>query len=148
VAARPAGASGSAGTAGAAGSAGTAGAAGPAVARSGRAAEAVTIDALAAGELTTEDIMISAGALLAQAAQAREHGYEPMARNFERAAEMTALPDDEILAMYEALRPFRSSAAELEAIAVRLDGAAAPNCAALVREAAEAYAARGCLRAE
>jgi propanediol dehydratase small subunit len=118
------------------------------IARSGRAAHDVTIESLAAGELTTEDIMISAEALLAQAAQAREHGYEPMARNFERAAEMTALPDDEILAMYEALRPFRSSAEELEGVAARLDAASAPRCAALVREAAEAYAARGCLRAD
>jgi propanediol dehydratase small subunit len=116
------------------------------VARSGRAARDVTIDALAAGQLTTEDIMISAEALLAQAAQARDHDYEPMARNFERAAEMTALADDEILSMYEALRPFRSSGEELESIAARLDAAAAPICAALVREAAEAYAARGCLR--
>ena len=118
------------------------------IARSGRAATDVTVEALAAGQLTTEDIMISAEALLAQAAQAREHGYEPMARNFERAAEMTRLPDDEILVMYEALRPFRSTAAELESIAVRLDAGGAPQCAALVREASEAYAARGCLRAE
>ena len=118
------------------------------VARSGRAANGVTVDALAAGQLTTEDIMISAETLLAQAVQAREHGYEPLARNFERAAEMTRLPDDEILAMYEALRPFRSTAAELEAVAARLGSAAAPRCAALVREAAEAYAARGCLRAD
>jgi len=118
------------------------------VARSGRAARDVTIEALAAGELRTEDIMISAEALLAQAAQAREHGYEPMARNFERAAEMTALPDDEILVMYEALRPFRSTAGELESIAARLDAASARNCAALVREAAAAYAARGCLRSD
>ena len=118
------------------------------IARSGRAATDVTVEALAAGQLTTEDIMISAEALLAQAAQAREHGYEPMARNFERAAEMTRLPDDEILVMYEALRPFRLTAAELASIAGRLDAGGAPQCAALVREASEAYAARGCLRAE
>jgi len=118
------------------------------IARSGRAATEVTVEALAAGQLKTEDIMISAETLLAQAAQAREHGYEPMARNFERAAEMTRLPDDEILVMYEALRPFRSTAAELESIAGRLDAGGAPRCAALVREASEAYAARACLRAE
>ena len=118
------------------------------IARSGRAASEVTVEALAAGQLTTEDIMISAEALLAQAAQAREHGYEPMAHNFERAAEMTALPDDEILSIYEALRPFRSTAAELDSIAERLDSGGAARCAALVREASEAYAARGCLRPE
>ena len=115
-------------------------------ARSGRPASELTIQALAGGSLETADIMISASALLAQAAQAREHGYEPLAENFERAAEMTALADDDILAIYEALRPSRSTADELEAIASRLEASGAPRCAALVREAALAYAARGVLR--
>jgi propanediol dehydratase small subunit len=118
------------------------------VARSGRSADDLTLDALAAGELETADIMISADALRTQAARARDNGYPPLSDNLERAAELTALPDDEILSMYEALRPFRSTAAELEAIAARLDEAAAIRCAALVREAAEAYAARDCLRRE
>lgn len=115
-------------------------------ARSGRPASEVTLEALAAGELVTADIMISADVLRTQAAQARERGYGPLAENLERAAEMTALPDDEILTIYESLRPFRSTGTELEAIASRLDAAGAIRCAALVRDAAEAYAARGVLR--
>ena len=115
-------------------------------ARSGRPASEITVEALAAGDLRTADIMISADVLRAQAAQAREHGYSPLADNLERAAEMTALPDDEILTIYEALRPFRSTRAELDTIADRLEAAGAGRCAALVREAAEAYAARGVLR--
>lgn len=118
------------------------------VARSGRSADELTLDALAAGDLETADIMISPAALRVQAARAREHGYPPLSENLERAAELTALPDDEILSMYEALRPYRSTAAELESIAARLDEAAATRCAALVREAGEAYAARDCLRRE
>ena len=44
------------------------------------------------------------------------------------------------MALYEALRPNRVTADELEALAARLDGVPAPLCAALVREAA------GCTR--
>jgi propanediol dehydratase small subunit len=115
-------------------------------ARSGRPATEITVEALAAGDLRTADIMISADILRAQAAQAHEHGYGPFADNLERAAEMTDLPDDEILTIYEALRPFRSTRAELDAIADRLETAGAGRCAALVREAADAYAARNVLR--
>ena len=50
-----------------------------------------------------------------------------------------------MLAIYEALRPGRSTLAGLEAIAARLEAADAPLCAALVREAAEVYDRRGLL---
>lgn len=120
--------------------------AGVVAARSGRPASEITVESLAAGGLRTADIMISADVLRAQAVQAREHGYGPFADNLERAAEMTDLPDDEILSIYEALRPFRSTREELDAIADRLAAAGAVRCAALVREAADAYAARGVLR--
>jgi propanediol dehydratase small subunit len=56
------------------------------------------------------------------------------------------MPEAEVLALYEALRPHRATAAELEALAVRLEGVPAPLCAALVREAAVVYARRGLLR--
>ncbi|MDQ3893364.1 MAG: hypothetical protein M3292_01675 [Actinomycetota bacterium] len=45
------------------------------------------------------------------------------------------------------MRPHRSTGAELEAWAERLEGRhAAPLCAAFVREAREVYEARGLLR--
>jgi propanediol dehydratase small subunit len=53
------------------------------------------------------------------------------------------VPDDELLEIYTALRPGRSSAAELEAWAARLEELGAPRNAAFVREAAAAYAVRG-----
>jgi propanediol dehydratase small subunit len=115
-------------------------------ARSGRPASEVTLEALAAGELQTADIMISAAVLSAQAVQARDHGYRPLADNLERASEMVGLADEEILTIYEALRPSRSTFSELQAIANRLDEVGAIRCAGLVREAAAAYAARGVLR--
>jgi propanediol dehydratase small subunit len=47
--------------------------------------------------------------------------------------------------VYAALRPRRSSRQELERIAARLDEAGASRCAALIREAAQAYEFRGLL---
>ncbi len=55
------------------------------------------------------------------------------------------MPDGELLEIYTALRPGRSSAAQLEEWAARLDGWGATATAAFVREAASAYAARGLL---
>ena len=60
-----------------------------------------------------------------------------------RAAQASSSSVDELLAIYTALRPGRSSADELEAWAARLDELGAAHNAAFVREAAEAYRARG-----
>ena len=57
-----------------------------------------------------------------------------------------AIPDAEVLAMYNALRPRASTGAALEEMADRLERAySAPVCAALVREAAEVYGRRDLL---
>ncbi len=76
---------------------------------------------------------------------AEAHGNPQLDETLRRAAELTALPDDEVLAIYEALRSSRSTAAGLESIAAQLEAASAPLCAALGREAAEVYARRGLL---
>ena len=55
------------------------------------------------------------------------------------------MPDDELLAIYTALRPHRSTADELEGWARKLDGWGATRTAAFVREAAAAYVERGLL---
>jgi propanediol dehydratase small subunit len=80
-----------------------------------------------------------------QAEVARAAGQPQLADNLLRGAELAPLPDETILAIYAALRPGRSTAAELEEWAARLDERAAPATAAFVREAAEVYAARGLL---
>ncbi|HET7026366.1 MAG TPA: diol dehydratase small subunit [Candidatus Limnocylindrales bacterium] len=105
-----------------------------------------TLETLAAGRLAPEDIRISGATLRGQAERAARVGYRPFASNLIRAAELVDVPDDEVLAIYEALRPHRSTATELEGAAHRLEALGATACAALVREAAEAYAARGMLR--
>jgi propanediol dehydratase small subunit len=82
-----------------------------------------------------------------QAEVARAAGRPQLADNLLRAAELAPLPDETILEIYTALRPRRSSEAELAAWAERLDGWGAPVTAAFIREAAQVYAARGLLAA-
>jgi len=113
-------------------------------AASGRALDEITPEALAAGELTADDLRIRAETLRAQAEIAAEAGYPQLAANLRRAAELTALPNEELLRAYEALRPGRSTVEELHGLAERLEREyAATETAAFVREAAEVYAARG-----
>jgi propanediol dehydratase small subunit len=109
---------------------------------SGRSSDELTVDRLGRDELATDDVRIHPDTLEHQAQVAEAHANPQLAANFRRAAELARVPEDEVLSMYEALRPHRSSAAELEALAARLDGHAAPRCAALVREAAAVYARR------
>jgi propanediol dehydratase small subunit len=80
-----------------------------------------------------------------QAEISRDAGRAQLADNLLRAAELASLPDETILAIYTALRPRRSSAAELEAWAVQLESRDAPASAAFVREAAQVYVERGLL---
>ena len=105
-----------------------------------------TLDGVRAGEATMADFVITPATLQAQAEVARAHANPQLAGNFERAAELTAVPDDEMLAIYEQLRPRRATAAELEATAAGLQARGAHRTAALVREAAAIYARRGLLR--
>jgi propanediol dehydratase small subunit len=113
---------------------------------SGRDADELTADRLARDELAAEDVRIHPHTLEHQAQVAEQHGNPQLAANFRRAAELALVPEDELMAMYEALRPHRSSAAELEGLATRLEAYPAPRCAALVREAAQVYAQRGLLK--
>ena len=82
-----------------------------------------------------------------QARFAREAGYHEVAANLSRAAEMTRIPNDEILALYEALRPGRSTYYQLlslsQQIASRFD---AEHTSAYIREAADVYRDTGLLK--
>jgi propanediol dehydratase small subunit len=113
---------------------------------SGLPIEDVTLDAAVRGDLSPADLRVHPGTLRHQADVAEAHGNPQLGENLRRAAELTALPDDDVLSVYEALRPGRSTAAGLEGIAARLESSGAPLCAALMREAAEVYARRGLLK--
>ena len=80
-----------------------------------------------------------------QAEVADAAGRSQLADNLRRAAELAALADETILEIYTALRPRRSSAAELEGWAERLETLDAPLNAEFVRDALRVYAARGLL---
>lgn len=109
----------------------------------------VTMAAVVAGDVVDEDLRVSPATLQMQGEICDAVGRRQLAENMRRAAELTAVPDDEVLEIYNALRPRASSARRLTEIADRLDGVhSAPNCAALVREAAEVYRARNLLARE
>jgi propanediol dehydratase small subunit len=92
-----------------------------------------------------EDVRATPHTLVWQAEVARAAGRTQLAENLERAAELALVPDDALLEIYTALRPHRSTGAELEGWAERLDGWGAARTAAFVREAAGVYAERGLL---
>ncbi len=99
------------------------------------------------GELAPEDMSISPQTLEMQAQVAESVGRDAFAGNLRRAAELTAVPDERLLEIYNALRPYRSSKQELLDIAKELDEKyRATTTAVMVREAAEVYDRRGRLK--
>lgn len=113
---------------------------------SGRPMDDLTVEAARLGELALDDIRISRETLVHQADVAEQSGSGQLASNLRRAAELTALSSDELLATYEALRPGRSTAAELAELAQHLEDKDAHICADFVRQAAATYQRRGLLR--
>lgn len=112
---------------------------------SGRPLGEVSLDAI--DELSIADVQISPATLRAQADIARQAGFRQLAANLARAAELTAVPNAELLRMYELLRPQRATHAELLALADELEQRyEAVENARLVREAAEVYRARGLVK--
>jgi propanediol dehydratase small subunit len=107
--------------------------------------EDVTLDAVRAGTLRADEIRATPQTLRLQAEVALAAGRTQLADSLGRAAELAAVPDDVLLAVYTALRPRRATGAELEKWASKLDGLDAVRSAAFVREAAAAYAERGLL---
>ena len=103
----------------------------------------LTVEAILRGEVRAEEARVSAETLERQAAAAAGAGNPQLAENLRRGAELVSLDDDQLLKLYDKLRPGRSSAAELAAMADDLEARAAVRCAALVREARAAYLRRG-----
>ncbi len=113
----------------------------------GKKLEEVTFEAVMAGQVDPLDVRITSETLLMQAEIAEGVGRTQLANNLRRAAELVRVPDERILEMYNALRPNRSTKAELLAIADELEKEyEAKINAAFVREAAEVYERRGLLR--
>ena len=76
-------------------------------------------------------------------------GRDSIQQNFQRAAELTVIPDERLLEMYNALRPYRSTKQELLDIASELrDKYNAKICAGWFEEAAEFYETRKKLKGD
>lgn len=115
----------------------------------GKALEDITLEKVLSGEINAEDIRISPETLEMQAQIAESMNRDAIARNFRRAAELIRVPDDRILEMYNALRPYRSTKEDLFKIADELERKYdAKVNADFVREAAEVYETRNKLRTE
>lgn len=114
-------------------------------AASGWRADAIGLETLA--ELSPDDLRIGAETLRAQAAVAQQAGFPQLAENLTRAAELTAVPNEDLLRMYEIMRPGRSTYAQLQELATMLESRyGASTTAALVREAATVYRQRNLLK--
>lgn len=105
----------------------------------------VTLDAVRDGRIAAGEIRATSETLRLQAQVALAAGRVQLAESLDRAAELAAVPDDVLLAIYTALRPRRATAAELDEWATILEGFGAAGTAEFVREAASSYAERGLL---
>lgn len=115
----------------------------------GRKLNEITLESVMAGEIKPEDIRISKETLEMQAQIAEEMNRHAMARNFRRAGELISVPDERVLEIYNALRPYRSTKEELLKIADELEEKYnAKVNADFVREAAQVYEDRKKLRVE
>jgi propanediol dehydratase small subunit len=110
---------------------------------SGKTVAEITLDGVVSGQLGPEDVAVAPETLRLQADFAEAGGNPQLAENLRRGAELTAFSDDELLKFYEMLRPGRSSADELDSLAITLDERGAERCADLVREAKATYMRRG-----
>lgn len=109
----------------------------------------ITLKNVLDGTIKPEDVRVTAETLKMQAQVARDAGRATLANNFERAAELTIVPDERILEIYNAMRPYRSSKEELLAIADELENVYnATICSNYVREAAQLYQERKKLKGD
>ena len=115
----------------------------------GKSLSDITLDKIMSGEVKSEDVRITPETLRMQAEIADGVGRYQFGNNLRRAAELVAIPDDRVLEIYNAMRPYRSTKPELLAIAEELEVKYnAKINAALVRESAEVYERRNRLRAD
>jgi len=109
----------------------------------------ITLANVLNGDVKSQDVRIAPETLRMQGEIADGVGRNQFGDNLRRAAELTAIPDERILQIYNALRPYRSTRAELLAIAEEMETKYnAKINAAFVREAAGVYERRNRLRAE
>lgn len=113
----------------------------------GKQLNAITMEDVLSGRITSEDIKISKETLILQGKVAGQDGKQQLKNNFKRASELTKVEDALILEIYDKLRPHRATKEELLAYATTLEHQyAASGCAEFIRDAVSVYERRGILR--
>jgi len=103
----------------------------------------ISLEKVVEGEVDGDELVIAPETLEKQARIAENEGRPQVARNFRRAAELTDVPDERILEIYNALRPSGAEKQKLLDIAEELEEEyGAEINAEHVREAAEVYEER------
>lgn len=107
----------------------------------------ITLEKLISGEIDGKDMRITKETLEKQAKVAESVNRDSFARNLKRAAELTVVPDERMLEIYNALRPYRSTKEELYSIASELETKYGCTVNAnFIKEAADLYEERGRLK--
>jgi propanediol dehydratase small subunit len=113
----------------------------------GKSISEVTLDGVLSGNIGPQDVRIRAETLELQAQVAESVGRTNFAANLRRAAELIPVPDERLLQIYNALRPYHATKQELQAIAEELKTKYnATVSAKLVEEAIVVGEARGRLK--
>lgn len=116
---------------------------------SGKKLADITLDSVLSNDVSTQDLRITKETLKYQGEIAKDAGRGAIQQNFARAAELTAIPDERLLEMYGALRPYRSSKQELLEMASELESNyQATITANFFREAANYYEKRKKLKGD
>ena len=113
----------------------------------GKSLDELTLEGVIDGSLTAKDFRITKETLELQAQVAESAGRGFFAVNLRRAGELIPVPDARLLEIYNALRPYRSTKAELYAIADELiNEYGAVVSGNFVKEAADIYEKRNRLK--
>ena len=116
---------------------------------SGKQLQDITLDNILSDKIKSNDLRITPDTLRLQCEVANDAGRDAVQRNFQRASELTSIPDDRLLEMYNALRPYRSTKAELLEISTELkDKYHAPINAGWFAQAADFYESRKKLKGD
>jgi propanediol dehydratase small subunit len=107
----------------------------------------ITLENVSSGKIPPQEIRISPETLEYQARIAKAHGRFQLANNFRRAAELTKVPDEEVLKIYNALRPHQATKEDLLEIAKDIEKKyKAKINARFIREAIKVYERRDLLK--
>lgn len=115
----------------------------------GKNLDDITLKDVTNDQIKGDEMRITPQALKMQGEIAASAGRPAIQKNFQRAAELTKVPDARLLEMYNALRPYRSTKQDLLDIADELRNKYnAPICAAWFEEAAKYYESRKKLKGD